>query len=90
MSSSEARRLIKQGGVKVDGDTLDPTALDVPAAELEGVFYRSASGASHAWPSHGKRPLATRTLSAILRSRFRAVRRVLQSPCASRRAVFEN
>ncbi len=36
ISSSEARRLLKQGGVRLDGETLAADALDVPADELDG------------------------------------------------------
>jgi tyrosyl-tRNA synthetase len=36
MSSSEARRLIGQGGVKIDGRPLSPESLDVPAGDLGG------------------------------------------------------
>jgi tyrosyl-tRNA synthetase len=36
LSSSEARRLINQGGVKLDGEPLAPDRLDLPRAELEG------------------------------------------------------
>jgi tyrosyl-tRNA synthetase len=36
VSRSEARRLLGNGGVKVDGEPLDGGRLDVPAAELEG------------------------------------------------------
>ena len=36
ISSSEGRRLIGQGGVKVDGEPADPGALDVPTASLRG------------------------------------------------------
>jgi tyrosyl-tRNA synthetase len=36
ISSSEARRLIAQGGVKIDGENLDPDRLDVPFEELGG------------------------------------------------------
>jgi tyrosyl-tRNA synthetase len=36
ISSSEARRLIAQGGVKIDGESLDPDRLDVPLEELGG------------------------------------------------------
>jgi tyrosyl-tRNA synthetase len=36
LSSSEARRLIKQGGVKVDGETVPPEALELPREQLEG------------------------------------------------------
>jgi tyrosyl-tRNA synthetase len=35
-SSSEARRLIQQGGVKIDGETLPPDAWDLEPEELEG------------------------------------------------------
>src|SRR3954452_465037 len=36
MSSSEARRLLAAGGVRVDGEQLDGGQLDVPAARLAG------------------------------------------------------
>ena len=36
LSSSEARRLIKQGGVKLDGEPLPADALELPRAELVG------------------------------------------------------
>jgi tyrosyl-tRNA synthetase len=36
ISTSEARRLLSQGGVKLDGDTLDAGRLDVPGEELAG------------------------------------------------------
>jgi tyrosyl-tRNA synthetase len=36
ISSSEARRLIGQGGVRVDGEVVDGDAFDVDAAELDG------------------------------------------------------
>jgi len=36
VSTSEARRLLSQGGVKVDGRTLDGDRLDLPLAELDG------------------------------------------------------
>ena len=36
ISSSEARRLIGQGGVRLDGEALDADALDLPASELSG------------------------------------------------------
>ena len=36
LSASEARRLIKQGGVRIDGEVVDPARLDVPAGELAG------------------------------------------------------
>lgn len=36
ISSSEARRLLTQGGVKLDGAPLEPARLDLPAGELEG------------------------------------------------------
>jgi tyrosyl-tRNA synthetase len=34
ISTSEARRLIAQGGVKLDGESLAPERLDVPVREL--------------------------------------------------------
>jgi tyrosyl-tRNA synthetase len=36
VSTSEARRLLGQGGVKVDGEVLDGGRLDVPMADLDG------------------------------------------------------
>ena len=36
ISSSEARRLLKQGGVRLDGETLPADTLDVAPAELDG------------------------------------------------------
>jgi tyrosyl-tRNA synthetase len=36
VSRSEGRRMLAQGGVKLDGETLDGGPLDVPAADLEG------------------------------------------------------
>jgi tyrosyl-tRNA synthetase len=36
ISSSEARRLIAQGGVKLDGEGVAPDSLDVPLGELGG------------------------------------------------------
>jgi tyrosyl-tRNA synthetase len=36
ISTSEARRLIAQGGVKLDGESLAPERLDVPVHELAG------------------------------------------------------
>ena len=34
VSGSEARRLIAQGAVRIDGEAVDPERLDVPSAEL--------------------------------------------------------
>jgi tyrosyl-tRNA synthetase len=36
LSSSEARRLIKQGGVKLDGETVPADALELPRDDLAG------------------------------------------------------
>ncbi|HEV2074848.1 MAG TPA: tyrosine--tRNA ligase [Thermoleophilaceae bacterium] len=36
MSRSEARRLLEQGGVKVDGEPVDEGAMDLPATRLAG------------------------------------------------------
>ena len=36
MSTSEARRLLTQGAVKLDGEALDADRLDLPAGELSG------------------------------------------------------
>jgi tyrosyl-tRNA synthetase len=36
LSTSEARRLIRQGGVRLDGEVVDPEGLDLAAGELRG------------------------------------------------------
>ena len=36
LSTSEARRLLAQGAVKLDGETVPPDSLDVPFGELAG------------------------------------------------------
>jgi tyrosyl-tRNA synthetase len=36
ISSSEARRLLKQGGVKLDGEALDGERLDLDPIDLDG------------------------------------------------------
>jgi tyrosyl-tRNA synthetase len=36
LSASEARRLIKQGGVKIDGETVAPDILELPRKALDG------------------------------------------------------
>jgi tyrosyl-tRNA synthetase len=41
MSSSEARRLLGQGAVRLDGDTLPADALDLPLAELDGKVLQA-------------------------------------------------
>jgi tyrosyl-tRNA synthetase len=41
ISSSEARRLIKQGGVKLDGETLPADTLDIAPAELDGKVLQA-------------------------------------------------
>jgi tyrosyl-tRNA synthetase len=40
LSSSESRRLIQQGGVKLDGETVAPDALDLEASALDGRVLR--------------------------------------------------
>jgi tyrosyl-tRNA synthetase len=40
LSRSEGRRLLAQGGVKLDGTDLDESRLDVPAEELDGVVLQ--------------------------------------------------
>jgi tyrosyl-tRNA synthetase len=40
LSRSEGRRLLSQGGVKLDGAELDGSRLDVPAEELDGVVLQ--------------------------------------------------
>ena len=41
ISSSEARRLLKQGGVKLDGETVPADALDFPPSELDGKVLQA-------------------------------------------------
>jgi tyrosyl-tRNA synthetase len=41
ISSSEARRLLKQGGVKLDGEALPADSLDVAPAELDGKVLQA-------------------------------------------------
>jgi tyrosyl-tRNA synthetase len=41
ISSSEARRLIKQGGVRLDGEALPADALDLAPAELDGKVLQA-------------------------------------------------
>jgi tyrosyl-tRNA synthetase len=40
VSRSEARRLLGQSGVKLDGEALDDSALDVPAERLDGAVIQ--------------------------------------------------
>jgi tyrosyl-tRNA synthetase len=40
LSRSEGRRLVAQGGVRVDGEPLDQAALDVAAERLDGVVLQ--------------------------------------------------
>jgi tyrosyl-tRNA synthetase len=40
VSRSEARRLLGQAGVKLDGEALDDSALDVPAERLDGAVIQ--------------------------------------------------
>jgi tyrosyl-tRNA synthetase len=40
LSRSEARRLLAQGGVKLDGTDLDGSTLDMPADELDGAVIQ--------------------------------------------------
>jgi tyrosyl-tRNA synthetase len=40
LSRSEARRLLTQGGVRLDGTELDGTRLDLPAEELDGAVLQ--------------------------------------------------
>jgi tyrosyl-tRNA synthetase len=40
LSRSEGRRLLAQGGVKLDGTELDDSRLDVPADDLDGVVLQ--------------------------------------------------
>jgi tyrosyl-tRNA synthetase len=40
LSRSEGRRLLAQGGVKLDGDALDGSHMDVSADELDGVVLQ--------------------------------------------------
>jgi tyrosyl-tRNA synthetase len=40
VSRSEARRLLSQAGVKLDGEALDESALEVPAVRLDGAVIQ--------------------------------------------------
>ena len=40
VSAAEARRLLGQGGVKIDGEALGPEDVDLPAARLEGALLQ--------------------------------------------------
>jgi tyrosyl-tRNA synthetase len=40
VSGSEARRLLSQGGVRLDGEVLDGGELDLPAARLDGAVLQ--------------------------------------------------
>ena len=40
LSSSEARRLIGQGGVRLDGEPIDPGVLDLPIERLDGAVLQ--------------------------------------------------
>ena len=40
LSASEARRLLAQGGVKLNGETVDGGSLDVPASGLKGAILQ--------------------------------------------------
>jgi tyrosyl-tRNA synthetase len=40
LSRSEARRLLAQGGVKLDGEDVDGATLDLPAEELDGAVLQ--------------------------------------------------
>jgi tyrosyl-tRNA synthetase len=40
VSRSEARRLLAQSGVKLDGEALDESALDIPAERLDGAVIQ--------------------------------------------------
>jgi tyrosyl-tRNA synthetase len=62
VSGAEARRLLAQGGVKLDGEVLDGGQLDVPAARLDGAvlqlgkrrFKRFRAGADNGEPAAGE------------------------------------
>lgn len=40
LSSSEARRMISQGGVRIDGDAVAPENFDIPAKGLDGAILQ--------------------------------------------------
>jgi tyrosyl-tRNA synthetase len=40
LSRSEGRRLLAQGGVKLDGDALDASRMDLPPEDLDGVVLQ--------------------------------------------------
>ena len=49
ISSSEARRLLDQGGVKIDGEPLRGDRLDLPSSRSPARFCRRGRGASPSW-----------------------------------------
>ncbi|HEX6460467.1 MAG TPA: tyrosine--tRNA ligase [Thermoleophilaceae bacterium] len=61
VSGAEARRLLAQGGVRLDGEALDGGELDVPAARLDGAvlqlgkrrFKRFRAAADNGGPAAG-------------------------------------
>ena len=62
VSGAEARRLLTQGGVRLDGQALDGGELDVPAARLDGAvlqlgkrrFKRFRRAADNSGPAAGE------------------------------------
>src|SRR5947207_6497985 len=40
VSRSEARRMIEQGGVRLDGEPVDGAQLDLPATDLDGAVLQ--------------------------------------------------
>jgi tyrosyl-tRNA synthetase len=51
ISTSEARRLLKQGGVKIDGETLPGEPLDVPLKQLSGKVLQAGKRRFRAIPA---------------------------------------
>ncbi len=79
LSTSDARRLIAQGGVKIDGESV--TELDIPRARSRALSCRPESGGSSgsstdicAWRRSRRRPLVASAFSATSRQPNRVVK----------------
>ncbi len=91
ISSSEARRLIRQGGVKLDGEPIAADTLELARERLTARCCKPASGASAAFAPASRQTAAAALYSLVLLGKACA------GPCVksgeSRRegaAVFEN
>jgi len=65
-SRSDARRLLEQGGVKLDGEVVPASSIDLPPAELDGRVLQVGSATSGAWSPTRRRPRAPPALAGSL------------------------